>query len=44
MHLAIIGAGNVGRALAISGLLNITLQIRNNWPWQAAWKLIGPTG
>jgi hypothetical protein len=26
------------------GLLNISLQIRNNWPWQAGWKLVGPTG
>jgi hypothetical protein len=24
-------------------LLNITLQIRNNWPWQAGYKLVGPT-
>jgi predicted dinucleotide-binding enzyme len=41
-----IDAGGLGvaRALEAMGLLNITLQIRNNWPWQAAWRLIGPTG
>jgi 8-hydroxy-5-deazaflavin:NADPH oxidoreductase len=38
------GALGMARALEAMGLLNITLQIRNNWPWQAAWKLIGPTG
>lgn len=37
------GALGMARALEAMGLLNITLQIRNNWPWQAAWKLIGPT-
>ncbi|MGH2353573.1 MAG: NADPH-dependent F420 reductase [Chloroflexota bacterium] len=41
-----IDAGGLGmaRALEAMGLLNITLQIRNNWPWQAGWKLVGPTG
>jgi predicted dinucleotide-binding enzyme len=34
----------MARALEAMALLNMTLQIRNNWPWQAAWKLIGPTG
>ena len=38
------GALGMARALEAMALLNITLQIRNNWPWQAAWKLIGPTG
>jgi 8-hydroxy-5-deazaflavin:NADPH oxidoreductase len=38
------GALGMARALEAMGLLNISLQIRNNWPWQAAWKLIGPTG
>jgi hypothetical protein len=23
-------------------LANIVLQIRNNWPWQNGWKLVGP--
>ena len=39
-----VGALGMARALEAMGLLNITLQIRNNWPWRAAWKLIGPTG
>jgi len=26
------------------GLLNVLLQIQNNWPWQSGWKLTGPTG
>jgi len=26
------------------GLVNVTLQITNGWPWQSTWKLIGPTG
>jgi NADPH-dependent F420 reductase len=38
------GALGMSRALEAMGLLNITLQIRNNWPWQAGWKLVGPTG
>jgi predicted dinucleotide-binding enzyme len=40
-----IDAGGLGmaRALEAMGLLNITLQIRNHWPWQAGWKLLGPT-
>jgi 8-hydroxy-5-deazaflavin:NADPH oxidoreductase len=41
-----IDAGPLGmaRALEAMALLNMTLQARNNWPWQSAWKLIGPTG
>ena len=41
-----IDAGPLGmaRALEAMALLNMTLQVRNEWPWQAAWKLIGPTG
>jgi predicted dinucleotide-binding enzyme len=40
-----IDAGGLGmaRALEAMALLNITLQIRNSWPWQAGWKLLGPT-
>jgi hypothetical protein len=34
----------MARVLEGMGLLNISLQIRNNWPWQAGWKLVGPTG
>ncbi len=39
-----LGGLGMARALEAMGLLNITLQIRNNGPWQAAWKLIGPIG
>ena len=41
-----IDAGGLGmaRALEAMALLNISLQIRNEWPWQAGWKLVGPTG
>lgn len=41
-----IDTGELGmaRALEAMALLNITLNIRNNWPWQGGWKLIGPTG
>jgi 8-hydroxy-5-deazaflavin:NADPH oxidoreductase len=38
------GALGMARALEAMGLLNITLNIRNRWPFQNAWKLIGPTG
>jgi predicted dinucleotide-binding enzyme len=38
-----VGPLGMARVLEAMGLLNITLQIRNKWPWQAAWKLIGPT-
>ena len=34
----------MARALEAMAVLNISLQIRNNWPWQAGWKLVGPTG
>jgi hypothetical protein len=33
----------MARALEGMALLNISLQIRNNWPWQAGFKLVGPT-
>jgi len=32
----------MARALEAMALLNVTLQIRNNWPWQNGWKLVGP--
>ena len=38
------GPLTMARALEAMGLLNIVLQIRNNWPWQSGWKLAGPTG
>ncbi len=41
-----IDAGPLAMARALEGmaLLNIMLQIQNNWPWQSGWKLEGPTG
>jgi predicted dinucleotide-binding enzyme len=33
----------MARALEALALLKIMLQIRNNWPWQAGFKLVGPT-
>jgi 8-hydroxy-5-deazaflavin:NADPH oxidoreductase len=38
------GPLEMARALEAMALLNITLQLRNSWPWQSAWKLVGPTG
>lgn len=32
----------MARALEAMALLSITLQIRNSWPWQNGWKLVGP--
>ncbi|TMD89378.1 MAG: prephenate dehydrogenase/arogenate dehydrogenase family protein [Chloroflexi bacterium] len=32
----------MARVLEAMGLLNVTLQIRHNWPWQNGWKLVGP--
>ena len=39
-------AGPLAMARALEGmaLLNILLQIQNSWPWQSAWKMVGPTG
>jgi predicted dinucleotide-binding enzyme len=34
----------MSRALEGLGLLNIALNMRHGWPWQSAWKLLGPTG
>ena len=34
----------MARVLEGMGLLNIMLQIRNEWPWQSGWKLVGPMG
>jgi len=38
------GALIMARTLEAMALLNISLQIRNNWSWQNTWKLLGPTG
>lgn len=32
----------MARALEGMGVLNITLQVLHNWPWQNGWKLAGP--
>lgn len=37
------GPLELARALEALALLNIMLQIRNNWTWQTGWKLVGPT-
>jgi len=39
-----IDAGPLVMARVFEGmaLLNVSLQIRNNWPWQNGWKLVGP--
>jgi hypothetical protein len=33
----------MARALEAMGLLNISLNARNNWAWQSGWKLVGPS-
>ncbi len=32
----------MARALESMAVLNIMLQVRNNWPWHNGWKLVGP--
>lgn len=39
-----VGPLSMARVLEGMALLNITLQIRNGWPWQSGFKLVGPTG
>jgi len=39
-----VGPLAMARVLEGLGILNITLQIRNKWPWQSGWKLVGPSG
>jgi NADPH-dependent F420 reductase len=34
----------MARALEGMGVLNISLNMTNKWPWQTGWKLLGPTG
>lgn len=36
------GPLTMARALEAMAALNISLQVRNNWPWQNGWKLAGP--
>jgi 8-hydroxy-5-deazaflavin:NADPH oxidoreductase len=33
----------VARTLEGAAWLNISLNMQNGWPWQSAWKLVGPT-
>jgi hypothetical protein len=41
-----VDAGGLAAALALEHMafLNISLNERNNWPWQSGWKLVGPAG
>jgi predicted dinucleotide-binding enzyme len=41
-----IDAGGLAMASYLEGMawLNITLQMKNGWSWQASWKLVGPEG
>ena len=41
-----IDAGSLAMARGLEGMamLNISLNMTNNWPWQSGWKLLGPTG
>ena len=41
-----IDAGDLimARALEAMAFLNISLQMRHEWSWQSAWKLVGPDG
>lgn len=33
----------MARALEALAILNISLNMQHGWPWQAGWKLVGPT-
>ena len=37
------GSLEMARALEGMGMLNISLNQANGWPWQTGWKLLGPT-
>lgn len=39
-----VGGLAMARVLEGMALLNISLNIRNGWPWQSGFKLVGPTG
>ncbi len=38
------GSLAMGRVLEGMALMNISLNMRNGWPWQSGFKLVGPTG
>lgn len=37
------GSLRMARSLEEMAFLNISLNAANGWPWQSAWKLVGPT-
>ena len=41
-----VDAGSLAMARQLEGMawLNISLQMKNSWSWQAGWKLVGPEG
>ena len=41
-----VDAGELAKARELEALasLNISLQMRHGWSWQASWKLVGPDG
>ena len=41
-----VDAGGLAMARQLEGMawLNISLQMKNGWSWQAGWKLVGPEG
>jgi 8-hydroxy-5-deazaflavin:NADPH oxidoreductase len=39
-----VGPAPMARVLEGMGLVNISLQIANGWPWQSSFRLAGPTG
>ena len=41
-----VDAGGLAMARYLEGMawLNISLQMKNGWSWQAGWKLVGPEG
>ena len=41
-----VDAGGLAMAGYLEGMawLNISLQMKNGWSWQASWKLVGPNG
>ena len=41
-----VDAGGLAMARYLEGMawLNISMQMKNGWSWQASWKLVGPNG
>ena len=41
-----VDVGGLAMARYLEGMawLNISLQMKNGWSWQAGWKLVGPEG